>query len=92
MQPEIRIYRRSNPAFVPHKHRDSSYRLHRRHGCGGIRNHREHAQSVFTFQEVAKLVDSGEQVLRMSEGGRGSSPVLIAPDDIAIEYPEPVSM
>jgi hypothetical protein len=80
----LRIFRKSDPSWLPHLHRDGTYLLNEREH-GSERNRQQHTHRVGTLDEVARMLRTGRYVLRMSPGGDTSSERnLISPDDIEI--------
>jgi dolichol-phosphate mannosyltransferase len=79
----LRIYRRSDPRFLPHLYQDGSYHVHER-DQGVERNRAEFATRLSTLDEVAELLRTGRYVLRMSPGGNSQPVNLIAPEDIEV--------
>ena len=82
----LRIYRRSDPRWLPHRRRaNGMYELNER-GHGSKRNLKKYAHSVTSLEDVVRLLRTGRYVLRMSVGGNTSPSNLIEPDEIEIDW------
>jgi hypothetical protein len=78
----VTIRRISDDRYLPHLYKDGTYHLHLR-GHGSERNKSRFATCVASLEEVAKLLRTGDYVLRMSYLN-GPAPALVKPDDIEV--------
>lgn len=79
-----RIYRESDPNYLPHKYRDGHFQLHTVRVPGTPLHHRANAIRVRTEAEVIAMLKTRHWHLRMSDPHSSASPSLIDPGDIVI--------